>query len=107
MPYKTQNLAIGDSFLKRSSKLIPCQVEMVLWWRERGESYNQLAKRFKVSKRLAYWIVNPDRQKQNYLKRVERGGSQQYYNRVENNKAIREHRRYKHDLLSPTLKQDV
>jgi hypothetical protein len=104
MPYKTQNLALGDAFLKRSSKLIPCQMEMVLWWRNKGESYNQLAGRFHVSKRLAYWICNPDKQQENYQKRVENGGSKQYYDKTKHTKAIREHRRYKHELLKPTVK---
>jgi hypothetical protein len=61
-------------------------------------SQRALAKMFGVSRRLIVFTLYPERQKENYQRRLERGGSKQYYDREKHAEAIKEHRRYK-DVL--------
>ena len=58
---------------------------------------------FKVNKRLIQFVIFPDRQKKNIEDREARGGTKQYYNRLEHNEAMKDHRKYKHNIL--TIKQ--
>jgi transposase len=100
MPYKTDNIAIADAFLKRSAKLLPCQKEMVLYWHNKGMSQRKLAAMFNVSRRLITFIIDPKKLERNLVVRNENGGSKAYYNRDKHTKAIREHRKYKHTIFS-------
>ena len=99
MPSKTDLLALNDPFLKRSSKLLPCQKEMVKHWYDNGTSITQIAKDFKVSKRLIQFILFPERKEKNIIDRQMRGGSKIYYVKEKHTKAIREHRQYKKEVL--------
>jgi hypothetical protein len=99
MPYKTEKLALNDPFLKRSCKLLPCQKEMVLHWHSMGYSQRSIASVFQVSKRLIQFIIDPEKHAENLQRRKERGGSTIYYNRLKNNEAMKDHRKYKHELL--------
>jgi hypothetical protein len=99
MPFKTEKLKIDNAFLKRSGKLLPCQKEMVLWWHNKGESSRKLAARFKVSRRLIQFIVDPEKYEENLKRRQERGGSKQYYEKDKHAEAMKKHRRYKNDLF--------
>ena len=103
MPFKTDKLALNDSFFKRSAKLLPCQKEMVLYWHNRGLSQRKLAKMFNVSRRLITFIIYPDKLKSNIERRNERGGSGVYYKKDKHTTAIREHRQYKNKLLNKTI----
>ena len=64
-----------------------------------GTSYNKLATEFGVSKRTIYWVVNPDKQRENYELRKARGGSKQYYEKDKHTQSMRNHREYKNELL--------
>lgn len=99
MPRKTDGMKIGDSFLKRSSKLLPCQKEMVVYWAARGYSNRQLASMFNVSRRLIQFIVDPDKHKANLEKRKANGGSAAYYKKEYHAKKTKEHRIYKKELF--------
>lgn len=99
MPSKTDIIALNDPFLKRNCKLIPCQKEMVKHWYNNGTSITQLAKNFRVSKRLIQFILFPERKDKNYANRVLKGGSKVYYIKEKHTKAIREHRQYKKKIL--------
>ena len=61
-------------------------------------SQRKLAKAYGVSRRLIQFIGDPDKYKQNLLRREERGGSKIYYNREKFTKTQRTHRRYKQEL---------
>jgi hypothetical protein len=100
MPYKCEKDNIPTQ-LKRSSKLSEDDKEEMRRLRQLSHSdwsYNALGREFGVSKRTAYWVINPDKQKENYQKRVERGGSKQYYDREKHTNAMRDHRKYKKQL---------
>lgn len=100
MPFKTDNKKLGSPFLKRSVKLLPCQKEMILfWYNEKGLSIHKLAKMFKVDRRLIQFILFPERLEANKQKRLERGGTKQYYKKEYHTEKIREHRRYKYSVL--------
>lgn len=103
MPYKTNTIPFDDPFLDRRTKLIPCQREMIVRLNEEGWSQRQLAARFKVSKRLIQFVLDPEKQEKNYQKRIEKGGSKQYYNKEKHTECIRNHRRYKHEILKDIL----
>jgi len=100
MPRKTDGMKIGDSFFKRSSKLLPCQKEMVVYWHDRGHSTRKLASMFNVSRRLIQFIIDPEKHKANLERRRETGGSSQYYDREYHTKKIKEHRDYKKNLFN-------
>jgi hypothetical protein len=100
MPFITEKVAIKSRGLKRSCKLLECQKEMVIHFRQLGESYNTIANRFKVSKRLIIFICNPDALKRNILLRKARGGSKIYYDREKHNEAMKKHRSYKQELFA-------
>lgn len=99
MPRKTDGMKIGDAFLKRSSKLLPCQKEMMVHWRSEGYSQRKLAEMFHCSRRLVQFITDPDKHKANLERRRENGGSSQYYLKEYHNKKVREHREYKKGLF--------
>jgi hypothetical protein len=99
MPRKTDLLALNDPFFKRSVKLLPCQKEMVKHWYDKGTSIIQIAKDFKVSKRLIQFVLFPERYKKNLENRRDRGGSMVYYIKEKHTKAIKEHRDYKKELF--------
>jgi len=63
-------------------------------------SQRELARDFGVSRRTIQFIINPEKREQNYQRRVERGGSKQYYDREKNTKAMKVHRDHKRDLLA-------
>jgi hypothetical protein len=100
MPRITDTIPIDCPFLRKNTKLLPCQKEMVVYWGKRGASQRRLANMFNVSRRLIQFILNPDAHKKNLERRHERGGSKMYYKKDEHTKAIREHRQYKKELLN-------
>lgn len=101
MPRKTDTISIKDPFLKRSSKLLPCQREMIIYWHNRGLGKMKIASIFKVSKRLIQFIIDPQKLKNNMERRQERGGTSQYYDRQYHAIKIKEHREYKKQLFKP------
>ena len=96
MPFKTDKVALDTSFLRRNTKLLPCQKEMIVYWSSRGMSQRKFAAMFNISRRNIQFIINPESYKRNLQAREERGGSKRYYVKESHTKAIREHRRYKY-----------
>ena len=100
MPYKTEKIPLESRALKRSAKLLECQKEMVVYWRNKGFSFNKIAKIFHCSKRLIQFICDPEKQKENYKRRQENGGSTIYYDKEKHRIAIKNLRSYKQKLYS-------
>ena len=63
-----------------------------------GVSQRELAREYGVSRRTIVFAIYPERAKENYERRKERGGSKQYYDREKSTEAKRKHRRYKQEL---------
>lgn len=102
MPYKTDKLAINDKFIDRRIKMLPCQKEMAITLYSRGASINSIARMYNVNKRLIQFILFPERKALNDQHRRDRGGSKIYYKKDYHNEKMKEHRRYKHNVLSVT-----
>ena len=102
MPYKTEKTPIADKFLDRRVKMLPCQKEMAISMYSRGASIRAIAKMYRVDKRLIQFLLFPERKEKNLQDRKVRGGSKIYYKKDYHNAKIREHRRYKHEILCNT-----
>jgi len=103
MPYKTEKIRIDCPFLDRRTKLLPCQREMVKYWRKQGTSQRGLARMFNVSRRLITFVLDPEKLKNNKQQRHERGGTKQYYDKDKHNAYIKKHRKDKHERLKDSL----
>jgi hypothetical protein len=106
MPYKTEKLKLGNEFLDRRTKLLPCQKERVKHLYHEGVSITAIGKIMNVNKRSIQFILFPERLAKNISDRHDRGGWEQYYDKGYNNAAQRTHRRYKYNTLKdipPTL----
>jgi predicted Rossmann fold nucleotide-binding protein DprA/Smf involved in DNA uptake len=100
MPYKSTKILIAGTTKDRRIKLTLDDKELIVLIREREQlSYQKIANKFGVSKRLIIFVCNPEKMEQNKKKRDERGGSIIYYDRVKHTKTIKEHRQYKQKLF--------
>jgi hypothetical protein len=73
---------------------------MVRWWYDQGTSITQIAKMFKVNKRLIQFELFPERKKKNLEHRQDRGGWKAYYKGgKEWAETMKDHRKYKNKLL--------
>lgn len=108
MPYKCEKIKIVDTAFDRRVKLTPEDKLLIQQIREdEGTSYQKLANRFKVSKRLIIFVCKPETLAANYKARVDRGGSKIYYDRETHVTTMRKHRRYKQGLyLKGAIKLD-
>lgn len=101
MPRKTDLKPIQCNFLDRRFKLLPCQRERMKWLYENSNmSYNQLAKKYGVSKRLIILCVNPESAEKVKAQYAEKQRDGRYYNREKHTIAIREHRQYKKEIFT-------
>ena len=98
MPYKHTEKLIPTK-LKKSAKLTQDDKdEMRKMYKMGGWSYRTLGIEFGVSKSMAIYAVNPERQKKNYALRVARGGSKIYYDKNKHTEAMKKHRQHKQEL---------
>ena len=100
MPFLTDKLALDNPFLDRRTRLLPCQRERTLALRgQDGLSYQAIADTMGVSKRLVYFVINPDKQADQKTKAVLRRADGRYYDKGRHTTSVREHRRHKQTLL--------
>lgn len=102
MPRISDALSIKDEKLDRRVKLSSAQKEEILQLKEK-HSQRGLAKMFGVSRRTIQFIIDPAKHEENLLRRKERGGWKQYYDKESHREAIKEHRDYKKDLFNKGL----
>lgn len=101
MPYKSEKLKIeGTSYDRRVKLTTEQKNEIVRTRNEYGLSYNKLAKEFKVSKRLVYFICNPDKLREHRERHKELRKDGRYYDREKHREEIKSTRRYKQDLYN-------
>ena len=62
-----------------------------------------VAKAYDVSRRTIQFLWYPEQLEQNKLRRAERGGSKQYYDKDKHKLDMREHRAYKKELKEKGL----
>jgi hypothetical protein len=101
MPYITDKQKIDCAFFDRRTKLLPCQRERMIYLHNQGLSQRKLASIFSVSRRLVQFVTCPEKKVKDLENRRDRGGSMAYYKGGEEwAKTMREHRRYKYELLT-------
>lgn len=93
---------IKDKTLDKRVKLTPTQREEIAT-NKQGLSQRKLAAEYGVSRRTIQFILDPEKHKQNLLRRKERGGTMVYYDKKKNSAAIKKHRAYKKQLLKDNL----
>jgi len=69
-------------------------------------SQRKLASKYKVSRRLITFIIDPEKLIQNKKRRAERGGWRVYYDREKQNESTRLYRRYKNELYKMGMLSD-
>ena len=96
MPYKHIEKKIPEEYDRRV-KLLKHEREEIK--RLYGKvSQRKLAKAYGVSRRLIQFIGDPEKRKQNLLRRKENGGSKVYYDKVKWRKQMKRHRHHKQEL---------
>jgi hypothetical protein len=104
MPRISDTVPINNEKLDRRVKISADDKELVKWLREEENiSYQKLADRFGVSKRLIIFICKPETKTKDLENRAKRGGSKIYYDREKFNAYTKEHRQYKKELFSQGL----
>lgn len=66
-------------------------------------SQREAARMFNTSRRNVQFIWYPEKLEENRLRRKERGGSKQYYDKEKHCLAMKKHREYKKQLLKEGL----
>lgn len=100
MPYKSEKIIIAHTQFDRRIKLsIEDKEEICRLHKEENVGIRELTRRYKVSHRSIQFIIYPERQAENILRRNERGGSKQYYKKEKGTKAIAKTRNYKQKLF--------
>ena len=102
MPRKSDSIPINNEKLDRRKKLTEAQKEEI---RKSDLSSRKLAAMYDVSRRTIQYIKDPEKKRQNLLRRKERGGWLQYYNKEKHAEATKEHRDYKKKLMDDGLLQ--
>lgn len=106
MPYKSEKIIIAKSEFDKRIKLSESDKEEI---KRLSSEYSQryLAKIFGVSRRTIVFTIYPERLVENKKRRIERGGSKQYYDREKQRDYIKTHRRYKQELfINNKIKND-
>jgi len=63
-----------------------------------GKSQRELAAEYGVSRRTIQFIRDPDKHRENLLRRQERGGSMRYYEKEKHREYVKDYRRHKQAL---------
>ena len=119
MPRISESIPINNELLDRRVKLTKAQKNEIVQKYKFGRlmaiagglhpsvSTRSLAKEYRVSKRTIQFILDPEKMKANYQRRVERGGSKYYYdNGIRGEKwrlIMKNHRDYKEKLYKAGL----
>lgn len=99
MPYISDKIKIQDTKYDRRRKINDEQRQEILELRNKGLSYNKIARKYEVSKSLIIDICNPDIAEKRRIANRERQREGRYaYTKEEWAAVIREHRAYKHRL---------
>jgi len=98
MPYKSEKIKIEKTKFDRRIKLTD-EEKATIYANKGGLSQRKLASLYGVSRRLIQFILDPAKAKENYQRRIDRGGSKQYYDKDSNKESVKKTRRYKQELF--------
>lgn len=100
MPRKSDSLAINNRKYDRRIKLTDKEREKIRKeYQEEDTSYNKLAKKYGVSKRLIQFVVNPEKAEIAKKQYSERRRDGRYYDKEKHSEYIKNHRNYKKKLF--------
>jgi transposase-like protein len=100
MPRKSDSLAINNRKYDRRIKLTDKEREKIRKEYQEGDtSYNRLAKKYGVSKRLIQFIVNPEKAEIAKKQYSERRRDGRYYDKEKHSEAVKNHRNHKKKLF--------
>jgi len=101
MPYKTEKLKIPRSLDYRVKVSEAEKLEIKNLFKE-GLPIREIARRFEkvCSRRTIQYLIFPERLVENKLRRAERGGWKQYYDKNKHAAYMKKHRATKHKRLS-------
>ena len=99
LPSKIEKIAINNPSNDKRVKLTSEDKESIRREYAVGDtSYNKLALKYGVSKRLIYFVVNPDKQKIAKEQFSERQKDGRYYSKEKHRKYMQDHRLHKKQL---------
>ncbi len=99
MPYKSSKIKIENTIYDRRVKLTHYDKLEILQLRAMGLSYQKIANRYEVSKKLVIMVCNPEIAERNKIATRDRHREGRYTpTKEERNKIMREHRQYKAEL---------
>jgi hypothetical protein len=97
VPRKSDLLSINNEILDQRVKLTAAEKIEILSIKEQRPQ-RTIATLYGVSRRTIQFIWFPEKLMENKLRRAERGGTAQYYDRESNNVSQKKHRDYKKEL---------
>ena len=99
MPFKSSKIIIAKTSFDRRVKLTNDDKELIRKIKaEKNLSQRELARKFNVSRRTIQYVLDPAKLTENKQRRIERGGSKQYYDKEKHREYMKEHRNYKQNL---------
>lgn len=99
MPYKFESHHIPIPRNRDKRVKLSDAARMEIHRNEGGYSQRELARRYGVSRRLITFILDPEKLRENLQRRDERGGTMRYYDKARNTEYMRNHRRYKQQVM--------
>lgn len=111
MPYKSEKAKVEGTVHDRRVKLTEQDREAIREEYATGmTSQRKLAAKYKVSRRLITFVLDPKKKERDLELRALRGGSSHYYDKEKHREYIKDYRRNKQDLYLKgeiKLNQDV
>ena len=100
MPFKSVKIKLSEVQDRRVKLTKEEKSEICLLRYTENLSQRELARMFNVSRRTIQFVLNPASLEENKKRRAERGGWMQYYDCKKHRLSMKNHRRYKQDLLN-------
>lgn len=90
------NLSIHDPFLDKRVKLLPCQLEMMPYWKNvKKRSLRSIGRIFKVSHNTVKRILEPEKFERELMKDREKGGARRYFDKEKHRQRVAKCRAHK------------
>lgn len=104
MPYKFESMPINNPKHDRRVKLTDeDRVKIVEEYKTELISQRKLAEKYRVSRRLISFIINPEKYEQSKKQFAERQKDGRYYDREKHREYMRRHRQHKKKLYQEGL----
>ncbi|MDA3807795.1 MAG: hypothetical protein PF440_07765 [Thiomicrorhabdus sp.] len=99
MPFKSEKMKLPEHLDRRVKITKLNKQEIVILYATGEYSQRKLAAMYGVSRRTIQFTLFPDKLEENRQRGLERGGWRQYYDKDSHAATVKEHRRYKQNVL--------